>query len=198
MILMAPKDEAEMRDMLLTAIEHPGPAALRYPRGNGLGVDISNAPEKLEVGRGEILREGEDVAIIALGSMVQPSLEAAGRLEADDVAPTVVNARFVKPLDEELIVEIAKTHRLIITVEEAYLAGGFGSAVMELLEANGLQDSVRVVRMGVPDRIVTHGDAQLLLAKYGLDADGIYQQTLNSLKELPARKVAGKPLRAVK
>ncbi|MBX3289081.1 MAG: 1-deoxy-D-xylulose-5-phosphate synthase [Acidobacteria bacterium] len=198
MVLMAPKDEAEMRDMMLTSIEHPGPAALRYPRGNGYGVDISNAPEKIEVGRGEVLREGEDVALVAFGSMVRPSLEAALGLEAEGIDPTVVNARFVKPLDEELIVEIAKTHRLIITVEEAYLAGGFGSAVMELLEANGLLDDVRVVRMGVPDRIVTHGDAPILLAKYGLDPDGIYQQTLNSLKELPARKVAGKPLRAVK
>ena len=198
MVLMAPKDEAEMRDMMLTAIEHPGPAALRYPRGNGYGVDISKAPENIEIGRGEVLREGEDVALVAFGSMVRPSLEAALKLEAEGIDTTVINARFVKPLDEELIVEIAKTHRLIITVEEAYLAGGFGSAVMEVLEANGLLDDVRVVRMGVPDRIVTHGDAPILLAKYGLDSDGIYQQTLNSLKELPARKVAGKPLRAVK
>lgn len=174
MVLMAPKDEAEMRDMMLTAIDHPGPAAIRYPRGNGFGVDISSSPKKMEVGKAEILREGSDVAIIALGSMVYPAVEAAKNLEKLDVDATVVNARFVKPLDAETILKIAKTHSLIVTVEEAYLAGGFGSAVLELLEEHDLQDEVKVVRMGVPDRIVTHGDPKLLLAKYGLDADGIY------------------------
>lgn len=198
MVLMAPKDEAEMRDMLLTAIEYPGPAALRYPRGNGLGVDITKEPEQIGIGTAEVLREGDDVAIIALGSMVQPSLDAGYRLAAEGMDPTIVNARFVKPLDEELIAEIAKTHRLIVTVEEAYLAGGFGSAVMEFLESRDLLESVKVVRMGVPDMIVSHGDANALLAEYGLNADGIYQKTLDSAKELPARKVAGKPLRAVK
>ena len=124
MVLMAPKDEAELRDMMLTAIEYPGPAALRYPRGNGLGVDITKEPEQIGIGTAEVLREGDDVAIIALGSMVQPSLDAGYRLAAEGMDPTIVNARFVKPLDEELIAEIAKTHRLIVTVEEAYLAGG--------------------------------------------------------------------------
>lgn len=197
MVLMAPKDEAEMRDMLLTAIEHNGPAALRYPRGNGLGVDISAAPKQIEIGKGETVREGEDVAIIAYGTMVQPALDAAANLEKDDIDATVVNARFVKPLDAELILNIAKSHRLIVTVEEAYLAGGFGSAVLELLEANGIQDQVRVVRIGVPDRIVTHGDAKLLLAKYGLDADGICLKVRDSVGAL-GRKGSSKPLRAVK
>ena len=197
MVLMAPKDEAEMRDMLLTAIEHDGPAALRYPRGNGVGVDISEIPKTLDIGKGEVVREGEDVAIIAYGTMVQPSLAAASNLEKEDIDATVVNARFVKPLDADLILNIARDHRLIVTVEEAYLAGGFGSAVMELLEANGLQDRVKVVRMGVPDRIVTHGDAKLLLAKYGLDADGIYLKVKSSAAEL-GEKRKSKPLRAVK
>lgn len=197
-VLMAPKDEAELRDMVLTAIEHPGPAALRYPRGNGLGVDIATEPKTLEIGRAEVLREGEDIAIIALGSMVDPAMGASQKLEAAGFDATVVNARFVKPLDEKLISEIAASHRLIVTVEEAYLAGGFGSAVMELLEQLGLQNEVRVVRMGVPDRIVTHGDAKLLLAKYGLDADGVYQRTKLAAAELPKRKAAGKRLRAVK
>ena len=173
-VLMAPKDEAEMRDMLLTAIEHPGPAALRYPRGNAVGVDISRAPQVLEIGRGEILRDAGDVAIVAYGSMVHPSLKAAERLATEGIETTVVNARFVKPLDAGLLLALARTKRLIVTVEEAYLAGGFGSAVIELLEENGLQDKVRVVRMGIPDTLVTHGDAKLLLAKYGLDTDGIY------------------------
>jgi 1-deoxy-D-xylulose-5-phosphate synthase len=197
MVLMAPKDEAEMRDMLLTAIEHNGPAAIRYPRGNGIGVDISEMPKTLEIGKGEVVRDGEDVAIIAYGTMVQPSLAAASNLEKEGIDATVVNARFVKPLDADLILNIARDHRLIVTVEEAYLAGGFGSAVMELLEANGLQDRVKVVRMGVPDRIVTHGDAKLLLAKYGLDADGIYLKVKSSAAEL-GEKRPSKPLRAVK
>ncbi|HEX8142156.1 MAG TPA: 1-deoxy-D-xylulose-5-phosphate synthase [Pyrinomonadaceae bacterium] len=188
MVLMAPKDEAELRDMLLTAIEHPGPAALRYPRGNAVGVDTSREPALLEIGRGEILRDGGDVAIVAYGSMVMPSLKAAERLAADGIETTVVNARFAKPLDAALLLALARTKRLILTVEEAYLAGGFGSAVMELLEENGLQDKVRVVRMGVPDTIVTHGDAKLLLAKYGLDADGIYTRVKESIEVLDDRR----------
>ncbi|MBA3805878.1 MAG: 1-deoxy-D-xylulose-5-phosphate synthase, partial [Acidobacteria bacterium] len=115
-----------------------------------------------------------DVAIVAYGSMVHPSLKAAERLATEGIETTVVNARFVKPLDAGLLLALARTKRLIVTVEEAYLAGGFGSAIIELLEENGLQDKVRVVRMGIPDTLVTHGDAKLLLAKYGLDTDGIY------------------------
>ncbi|HEX8775862.1 MAG TPA: 1-deoxy-D-xylulose-5-phosphate synthase [Pyrinomonadaceae bacterium] len=188
MVLMAPKDEAELRDMLLTAIEHPGPAALRYPRGNGVGVDIGREPALLDIGRGEILRDGGDVAIVAYGSMVMPSLKAAERLSSGGIEATVVNARFAKPLDSALLLALARTKRLIVTVEEAYLAGGFGSAVLELLEENGLQDKVRVVRMGVPDTIVTHGDAKLLLAKYGLDADGIYTRVKESIEVLDDRR----------
>lgn len=198
-VLMAPKDEGELRDMMHTAIEHPGPAALRYPRGNGIGVDISGKPQLIEIGKGEIVREGEDVAIVAYGSMVMPSLDAAKTLEADGINATVVNARFVKPLDEALLTEIAETHRLVITVEEAYLAGGFGSAVLELYEHKNLLEGLRVVRMGVPDRIVTHGDAKLLLAKYGLDADGIHEKVKVTLAEIPASKKSLRTrLRAVK
>ena len=195
-VLMAPKDEAEMRDMMLTAIEYNGPAALRYPRGNGLGVDISAGPKRIEIGKGEVVRGGEDVAVIGYGSMVRPSMEAADRLSKEKIDATVVNARFVKPLDAELILEIARTHRLIVTVEEAYLAGGFGSAVMELLEANGLQDRVKVVRMGVPDEIVTHGDAKRLLGQYGLDSEGIYNKVREAAAQLGPIQTK-KPLRAV-
>ena len=114
--------------------------------------------------------------------------QAAENLAKDGIETTVVNARFVKPLDAGLLLALARTKRLIVTVEEAYLAGGFGSAVMELLEENGLHDQVRVVRMGVPDRIVTHGDAKLLLAKYGLDADGIYTRVKESVEVLEDRR----------
>jgi 1-deoxy-D-xylulose-5-phosphate synthase len=194
-ILMAPKDEAELRDMLLTAIEHPGPAALRYPRGNGVGVPIDSEPQVLEIGKGEILRDGGEIAIVAYGSMVHPSLQAAEHLSADGIEATVVNARFVKPLDAGLLLALARTKRLIVTVEEAYLAGGFGSAAMELLEENGLLDNVRVVRMGIPDRLITHGDAKLLLAKYGLDADGIYTRVKEASEILDDRRAKRQKVR---
>ena len=198
-VLCAPKDEGEMRDMLYTIIEHPAPAAIRYPRGSGFGVDISAPPKKIEIGKGEILREGDgEVAIIAYGSMVYPAVQAAETLEKDGIAATVVNARFVKPLDAELILKLVNANRVIITVEEAYLAGGFGSAVMELLEENNLLDKVKVVRMGVPDRIITHGDPKLLLAKYGLDADGIYQKVKNTVESLEERRAEKKRLKIVK
>ena len=186
--VMAPKDEGEMRDMLLTMIEHVGPAAMRYPRGNGVGVDIDRFPQVLEIGKGEILRDGGEVAIVAYGSMVHPALQAAQNLAKEKIETTVVNARFVKPLDAQLLLALAQTKRLIVTVEEAYLAGGFGSAVLELLEENGLQDKVRVVRMGIPDRLVAHGDPKLLLAKYGLDADGIYTRVKESIDVLDDRR----------
>jgi 1-deoxy-D-xylulose-5-phosphate synthase len=197
-VLMAPKDEKELRDMVLTAIEHDGPAALRYPRGSGIGVDISDPPKLIEIGKAETLREGKDAAIVAYGSMVQPALEAAEALKGDGIEATVVNARFVKPLDAEMVLGLARDFDLIVTVEEAYLAGGFGSAVLELLEANGMQDTAKVVRMGVADEIVTHGDPKGLLAQYGLDANGIrdrVKQSLDSLTEVPA---SNNRLRAVK
>jgi 1-deoxy-D-xylulose-5-phosphate synthase len=194
-VLMAPKDEGEMRDMMRTMIEHEGPMAMRYPRGNGLGVPIDGEPRLLEIGKGELLRDGGEVAIVAYGSMVYPSMAAAEHLAKDGIEATVINARFVKPLDAQLLLALARTKRLIVTVEEAYLAGGFGSAVLELLEENGLQDRVRVVRMGIPDRLVTHGDPKLLLAKYGLDGDGIYNRVKESVEVLDYRRA--KPQRVM-
>lgn len=197
-VLMAPKDEAEMRDMLYTAIEYPGPAALRYPRGNGFGVDISGAPKQIEIGKAEILRDGGEVAILAYGSMVYPAIEAAKNLEKDGIESTVINARFVKPLDSELIIALARSCRLIVTVEDAYLAGGFGSAVLELLEENSLSDKIKVVRMGVPDGIVTHGDPKLLMAKYGLDADGIYSRVKEALDVMDEKRLSQKQAKSVR
>ena len=197
-VLMAPKDEAEMRDMLLTAVNTEGPAAIRYPRGSGYGVDISAAPKSMKIGKAEVLREAGEIAIIAYGSMVYPAMKAAENLEKDGIDAGVINARFVKPLDSELILPLAQSCRMIVTVEEAYLAGGFGSAVMELLEENGLADKVKVVRMGVPDRIVTHGEPKLLLAKFGLDADGIYTKIKETVEILEERRVSKKRLKIVK
>ena len=197
-VLMAPKDEAEMRDMLMTAIDHQGPAALRYPRGNGVGADISRVPVKLEIGKAEILREGTDIAIVAYGSMVYPAMEAAEKLATENISATVINARFVKPLDAETIISLAGRHQTIVTVEEAYLAGGFGSAVMELLEEKGLLENVSVHRMGVADEIVTHGDPKILLAKYGLNADGIYAKAKESISESSDQHPKPHRLKAVK
>ncbi len=197
-VLMAPKDEAEMRDMMLTAIEHPGPAALRYPRGNGYGVDISAKPKKIDIGKAEVLRSGGDLTLLAYGSMVNPALEAADILRQKGIQATVVNARFVKPLDEELILKLASETPLIVTIEEAYLAGGFGSAVMEVLEANAVQDEVKVVRMGVSDEIVTHGDAKRLLAEYGLNAEGIAERATKALERLDDSADAQHKLHAIK
>jgi 1-deoxy-D-xylulose-5-phosphate synthase len=187
-VLMAPKDEGEMRDMMFTMTEYVGPAAMRYPRGNGIGVPLDREPEKLEIGKAELLRDGGEVALVAYGSMVHPSLAAANHLSREGIETTVINARFAKPLDSALLLALVRTNRLIVTIEEAYLAGGFGAAVLELLEENGMQDKVRLVRMGVPDRIVTHGDGKLLLAKYGLDADGIYTRVKEAVEVLDDRR----------
>ncbi|HMQ03660.1 MAG TPA: 1-deoxy-D-xylulose-5-phosphate synthase [Pyrinomonadaceae bacterium] len=197
-VLMAPKDEAEMRDMLLTAIEYPGPAALRYPRGNGLGVDISRTPVKLEIGKAEVLVEGDDVAIVAYGSMVQHASAAAADLAEKGVRATVVNARFAKPLDEGMLTDLATKHSVIVTVEEAYLAGGFGSALMELLEEKNVLDNVKLIRLGVPDEIVTHGDPKALLSSYGLDAEGIKAAVIAAIEAESGKLEQNKRLRVVR
>lgn len=197
-ILMAPKDEAELRDMVFTAIDHPGPAALRYPRGSGLGADTSGPPKKLEIGKGEVLRSGKDAAILAYGAMVKPAMDAAEELAARGIRATVVNARFVKPLDSELIVRLANEHGLIVTVEEAYLAGGFGSAVLELLEEQALLENTAVVRMGVPDEIVSHGDPKELLAQYGLTAAGIAERVQAELESAARNSAGNKRFKVVK
>ncbi len=175
MIVMAPKDENELRHMLYTAIETPHPTALRYPRGNGIGVKMDEEFRIIEIGKGEILQDGKDGVILALGTMVYPCLKAAEKLALDGISVSVVNARFVKPLDEDLIVCLANEKSFLVTVEEAALMGGFGSAVMELLEEKKLEAN-RILRIGVPDKLIPHGSPNLLHAKYGIDADGIYEQ----------------------
>jgi 1-deoxy-D-xylulose-5-phosphate synthase len=172
-VIMAPKDENELRHMMKTAVDYNGPASVRYPRGNGLGVAMDDEIHALEIGKAELLREGTDVAILGIGTQVSYCMRAAERLAADGISATVVNARFVKPLDAELILALARSHGSIVTVEDHYLMGGFGSAVLELLEEHALSE-VRVLRLAFPDKLIEHGSQSLLLAKYGLDADGIY------------------------
>jgi 1-deoxy-D-xylulose-5-phosphate synthase len=171
MVLMAPKDENELRHMLRTAIEHPGPAALRYPRGNGLGVALDADIRTLEIGHGELLRDGADLAIVALGSRVAPALDAARRLAEEGIEAAVFNARFVKPLDLPSISELATRCGALLTVEEHALAGGFGSAVLEALAGEGIHVPTRL--LAVPDVLVEHGDPAAQLAHFGLDAAGI-------------------------
>ena len=188
-VIMAPKDENELRHMLKTAVDYNGPASVRYPRGNGLGVPMDEEIHALDIGKAEIMRQGTDVAIIGIGTQVSYCVQAAERLAAEGLNPTVVNARFVKPLDAELIVALARSHGSIVTVEDHGLTGGFGSAVMELLEESGLNE-VRVLRMGFPDKLIEHAGQSLLLAKYGLDADGIYSR----VKEFVASRFSFEPI----
>jgi len=187
-VVMAHKDENELRHMLKTAVYYPGPASVRYPRGNGIGVPLEEIRE-LEISKAEILREGTDVAILGIGSEVYHCLKAAEKLAVDGINATVVNARFVKPLDAELIVALARSHGSIVTAEDHYLEGGFGSAVMELLEQHRIYD-VRVLRLGFPDKLIEHASQNLLLAKYALDSDAIYSR----VKELVASKYSFAPV----
>jgi 1-deoxy-D-xylulose-5-phosphate synthase len=172
MVLMAPMDENELQHMLQTAIEHEGPTALRYPRGDGYGVPLDQKLKKIPIGKGEILRNGRDGAILAVGVMVNPALEAANALTSEGIDLTVVNARFIKPLDRDLIVSLACGAGNLFTVEESALMGGFGSAVLELLEEVGIE-GVKVTRFGYPDRYVEQGEQPELRKMYCLDVEGI-------------------------
>jgi 1-deoxy-D-xylulose-5-phosphate synthase len=181
MVVMSPKDEDELQHMLKTAIDHPGPAAVRYPRGRGVGIWLSKDLKNLEIGQAELLKDGRDAAIIALGHMVHPSLKAAEQLELEGIDVAVVNGRFVKPLDKELILELALKIGTLITIEENTLHGGFGSAVLELLEDQGLFQ-VRVKRIGLPDIFIEHGSQSELRSKYGLSIEGIVDTVKGVLK----------------
>ena len=134
MVVMAPKDENELQHMLKTAVEHDGPAAVRYPRGNVFGVELDEELSALDIGKAELLRPGKDLVMVAIGSTVQRAMEAAERLDSEGIEAAVINARFIKPLDRELILTWAKKTGRVITVEENMLQGGFGSAVLEMFE----------------------------------------------------------------
>lgn len=180
--LMAPKDENELRHMLKTAVCSGVPISLRYPRGAGLGVDLDRDLKILEIGRGELLMEGNDICLIAIGSTVYPALQAARSLEGLGVRVGVVNARFIKPLDAELILSVAASCGRIMTVEENLLQGGFGSAVLELLNDNSMQDVI-IKRLGIPDCYVEHGSQARLRQDLGIDAGGIASAALAFLKQ---------------
>ena len=178
MIVMAPADENETRQMLHTGYVHPGPAAIRYPRGTGPGVKIEEAMQPLEIGKGRIVREGTQIAILSFGTLLGSALSAA-----DEIGATVADMRFVKPIDTELIDALADDHTLLVTIEENVIAGGAGSAVCEYLNQQGRW--LPVLQLGLPDQFIDHGKHQQLLSDIGLDSAGI----LDSIR----RRAAGIP-----
>jgi len=185
MVVASPKDENELQHLLYTAVRANHPFAIRYPRGSGSGVPLDEALHELPIGEGEMLRGGDDVAILAIGATVAPALEAAQRLAENGIQATVVNARFLKPLDSSLILDVAHRTKRVVTVEENALGGGFGSAVLELLGGSSTPD-LRLERIGLPDEFVEHGPQGLLRAKYNLDADGIAKRVISSFFQLGA------------
>jgi 1-deoxy-D-xylulose-5-phosphate synthase len=182
MVLMAPKDENELQHMIKTAIEYNGPAAVRYPRGSGEGVKLTENIKSIDIGRGEVMRDGYDIAILAIGSTVYPSLEAASILFNNGINAFVVNMRFVKPIDRKIIIESCQKTGALITVEENVLQGGFGSAVLEVLEEEGM-NTIHMKRIGIPDRFIEHGSQSIIREKYQLTPSGIAATILEFLKK---------------
>ena len=185
MVVMAPKDEAELRDMLYTATEYRGgPIALRYPRGTGLGVPLRSTFRRIEIGRSEQLREGDDVAILAIGDMVDPSMAAADLLDAVGIDATVINARFVRPIDTAMLSDVVARFDHVVTVENNVAAGGFGSAVLEEVAELGVSSPPRTLVLALPDdEFVGHGTQQELLAERGLSAEGIARSIRSFIEE---------------
>lgn len=182
MCVMAPKDEEELRHMLATAIAIEGPAAVRYPRGAGLGVPLTDSLETLPVGKAEVLQEEGTIAFLAVGTMVEKAKEAAAILKEEGIEAAVVNMRFIKPLDTELLGEMARTKKLLITAEENVLAGGFGSAVAEYLADHGIE--VPLLRFGIPDLFIEQGTRRELLSLIGLQPDEMAERIRERLSQL--------------
>jgi 1-deoxy-D-xylulose-5-phosphate synthase len=191
MVLMAPRDEAMLADMLHTAVLYDdGPIALRYPRGEAEGVPLPSQPRRIDIGRGELLREGERIAFLGYGYGVPLALGAADALlDAHGIDATVADARFAKPLDFELVRSLVAEHDVLVTVEENVLAGGFGAAVAEALSDADLAGEARLLRFGLPDRYVTHGKPALLREEVGLTPDAIAERVAEAVLE-PRRAYA--------
>ena len=187
MVIMAPKDENELQHMLATATRHPGPVALRYPRGTGVGSVLDEKLMRIPIGQAEVLKKGSHVALLAIGNTVRPALEAAVALKERGISVAVINARFVKPLDEECILYYAKRTGILFTLEEHVLQGGFGSAVLELLSARGLRN-IRIHRFGIPDVFVEHGSPAELREKYGLTVRHIIRTVANKMAHINRAK----------
>jgi 1-deoxy-D-xylulose-5-phosphate synthase len=190
MVIMAPKDENELQHMLKTAIEHPGPISLRYPRGEGWGIPMDDQMRALDIGKGELLRDGHDVLIAAIGQTVVPAMRAAQDLALLGIDAAVVNARFLKPLDRELLRPLVTRIPNLISVEDHAVAGGFGSALLEFLADEGISD-IRMKRLGVPDRFIPHGTQEELRKVCGFDKDAITQATLQMVRRGKKRSREG-------
>jgi 1-deoxy-D-xylulose-5-phosphate synthase len=175
MVIMAPKDENELRHMLKTSIYHSGPCALRYPRGSGIGVEINDQIKEIEIGKGEVMKDGKDLTIIAFGSMVDPSMKTAAMLEESGLSVAVINARFAKPIDKKLIIEYAKKTGCIVTTEEHSVQGGFGSAVLEALQGFDERFPLKIKCIGVPDIVVEHGAPGIIKKDLKLDSEGMFE-----------------------
>jgi 1-deoxy-D-xylulose-5-phosphate synthase len=186
MTVCAPKDENELQDMLYTAVNSEHPVAIRYPRGRGTGVNLGAKLHQIPIGEAETVRQGEDLALIGIGSTVMPSVEAAKHLALQGIDAMVINARFAKPLDTKLILDIGKRIKKVVTVEENVLSGGFGTGVLELF-AEAEDTGVRVKRLGIPDEFVTHGQQGFLRSVYRLDAHGIAAECIGFLACLKAK-----------
>ncbi len=181
MVVMAPKDENEMRHMLYTALQSHNPCSLRYPRDPGLGVPLDKEFKELPPGKAELLRKGNDILLLAIGNVVESAVKAAKKLAESGIKAAVINARFVKPLDKELICRWTKQTGHVVTVEEGMLQGGFGSAVLELLQEENLF-ATKITRLGIPDEFIEHGNSKKLRHKYKLDAEGIAETARQLLK----------------
>jgi 1-deoxy-D-xylulose-5-phosphate synthase len=175
-VLMSPKDENELADMMKTAFEIPGPSAIRYPRGVVAGVTRKPEPQSLPIGKAELVQDGSDVAILALGPMFPLGRDLAALLESDGYSAALINPRFIKPLDREMIERYASRVAAFVTFEDHVRMGGFGSAVAEVLEEIGI--AVPVVRIGWPDQFIEHGKVDQLRARYGLTAEAALAQVL--------------------
>jgi 1-deoxy-D-xylulose-5-phosphate synthase len=183
-IVMAPKDENELQHMLKTAVECGGPASIRYPRGRGVGVSVDDVPVSLAIGRGETVYDAENanLAIVAIGATVYPAVAAAAKLKAEGINARVINARFVKPLDEGLLCDTAGSIKRMITVEENVLMGGFGSAVLELFEEKGIHDVI-IKRLGIKDKFAEHATQKELRRMYGIDEEGIIEAARSVMEQ---------------
>ncbi|MFN3698664.1 MAG: transketolase C-terminal domain-containing protein, partial [Dictyoglomus sp.] len=184
-VVSAPKDESELRDLLYTAVEYPGPFAIRFPKGKGYGVELKQGFNKLEVGRSEILEKGEEILILAIGSMVYPAVKATEILKNEGIFPTVVNIRFLKPLDVPLLEDLFSTHKYIITIEENIITGGLFSAISELL--NILQINRILVPIALPEKFIEQGSAELLKDIYNLTESKIAKKILGVFENIKVK-----------
>ena len=189
-IHMVPKDEDELADMMYTAMLQNGPAAVRYPRGTGPGTTVKAHPVALPIGKAEVIHEGDEIAILGLGALLPMAVEMAGRLEAQGVSAAVINPRFVKPLDRDLLATYAKHVNAFVTFEDHVLMGGFGSAVLEALSE--MQFNVPVIRIGWPDHFIEHGKVDQLRAKNGITVDAAMEKLAPYLKTSKVRRLVAR------